>query len=204
MNPASFTTSAGVATLPAVPLGVTATVASATQINLAWTAVTGATGYNVYRASAAGVAINAANKITVTPVATASFSNTALTAATAYFYKVTAVNGAGESVGSAEVTATTSAAGGVGTPVLLAGGGGLVGSFDNTGAAARFGIPHGIVTDSLGNAYVADGINKSIRKITPAGVVSTFVGPDYVACGGDIFLGTNCPIGDTDGTGTAA
>lgn len=79
-------------TLPTVPLGVTVIAASATQINLAWTAVTGATGYNVYRATAAGVVINSANKLNATPVATTSFSNTALTGATSYFYKVTALN----------------------------------------------------------------------------------------------------------------
>lgn len=108
--PTSIVAQTGVVTLPAVPVGVAASAVSASQINLSWTAVTGATGYNVYRSATAGVTIAAANKITATPVATTSFNNTGLTAATPYFYKVTAVNGAGETVGSAEVTATTQAA----------------------------------------------------------------------------------------------
>jgi NHL repeat len=58
----------------------------------------------------------------------------------------------------------------------LAGSPGLNGSVDGIGAAARFGRPNGLTTDSAGNVYVADSINHTIRKITPAGVVSTVVG----------------------------
>ena len=191
---------------PAAPGGATATAISATQIDLAWSTVATATSYNVYRSTAANVGITAGNKINASPVTTLTYSDSVgLTASTPYFYKMTAVNVGGESVGSAEVTATTSAAGAAGVPVLLAGDPyNLVGNFDNTGALARFGRAVGIVTDTLGNAYVADGINKSIRKITPAGVVTTFAGPDYAACGGAAFLGTSCPTGDTDGAGTTA
>lgn len=61
----------------------------------------------------------------------------------------------------------------------LAGIAGVAGSTDGTGAAATFNNPVGIAVDSTGNVYVADGLNDTIRKITPAGVVTTVVGqPD--------------------------
>jgi DNA-binding beta-propeller fold protein YncE len=50
------------------------------------------------------------------------------------------------------------------------------GSLDGNGAAARFKQPAGIALDAGGNLYVADHGNCSIRKITPAGAVSTLAG----------------------------
>ncbi len=45
---------------------------------------------------------------------------------------------------------------------------------DGTGTAAQFNHPFGIAVDGAGNVYV--GENCRIRKITPAGVVTTFAG----------------------------
>jgi IPT/TIG domain/NHL repeat len=55
-------------------------------------------------------------------------------------------------------------------------GNGTAGSTDGTGSAARFNEPLGVTVDAAGNVYVADYINSAIRKVTPAGVVTTVVG----------------------------
>lgn len=47
---------------------------------------------------------------------------------------------------------------------------------DATGTAALLGSVHGIDFDSAGNLYIADSTNHRIRKMTPAGVVTTFAG----------------------------
>ncbi len=78
-----------------------------------------------------------------------------------------------------------------GVVTTLAGTPGVFGSADGTGAAASFYHPNDIATDSVGNVYVADTWNNTIRKITPAGAVSTFAGRPGVT-------------GSADGTGGAA
>ncbi|TSJ43606.1 hypothetical protein FO440_05285 [Mucilaginibacter corticis] len=52
----------------------------------------------------------------------------------------------------------------------------IIGYLDGAAAKAEFYNPTATVEDATGNVYVADRSNNLIRKITPAGVVSTFVG----------------------------
>jgi sugar lactone lactonase YvrE len=65
------------------------------------------------------------------------------------------------------------------------------GSADGTGSAAGFQSLDGIALDSVGNVFVADTGNRTIRKITQAGVVTTFAGSTGLS-------------GNTDGQGSAA
>jgi sugar lactone lactonase YvrE len=75
-----------------------------------------------------------------------------------------------------------------GEVTTLAGRAGYGGSVDGTGNEARFSSPSGVAVDSAGIVYVADTWNCTIRKVTPAGVVTTLAGQPVVSGGND---GTN-------------
>jgi len=76
-----------------------------------------------------------------------------------------------------------------GVVTTLAGSPGASGSSDGIGAAARFSVLKGLAIDAAGNLYAVDA--NAVRKITPAGTVTTLAGSAGVA-------------GDVDGAGTAA
>lgn len=72
-----------------------------------------------------------------------------------------------------------------GVPSVVAGTAGLSGSTDGLGAAARFSGATGIAVDAGGNLYVADTYNHTLRKIDPAGNVTTLAGQAGVAASAD-------------------
>jgi sugar lactone lactonase YvrE/predicted secreted protein len=76
-----------------------------------------------------------------------------------------------------------------GVVTTLAGSDAAGGFVNDVGTLASFRSPRGVALDGAGNVYVADSGNNAIRKITPAGVVSTLAG------------GTR---GTADGVGAAA
>lgn len=75
--------------------------------------------------------------------------------------------------------------------------GGPAGFADAQGPAARFNSPRGVALSSRGDVYVADFANHRIRKITPAGVVTTFAGNDRAgaANGASAAASFNDPAG---------
>ncbi len=91
------------ATLALAPANLTATVVSSSRIDLAWSDVSGETGYKIERST---------NGTTWTQIATTganvtSYSNTGLNSATSYSYRVKANNAGGDSAASNVASATT-------------------------------------------------------------------------------------------------
>jgi sugar lactone lactonase YvrE len=81
----------------------------------------------------------------------------------------------------------------------LAGTPGVAGYLDATGTAAKFTLPQGIAIDGSGNLYVAENLNRSVRMITPAGVVSTFASTLTAPTGVAVDAAGNVYVTDYNG-----
>jgi fibronectin type 3 domain-containing protein/regulation of enolase protein 1 (concanavalin A-like superfamily) len=152
-------------TPPPTPTGLTATAASTSQINLSWTASSGANGYNVKRATASGGPYTTI----ATGVTATSYSDTGLDSSTTYYYIITAANAGGESGSSPEMgaiplpalqtylkldeasgTSASDATGNGWTGTLVGGGTWVAGQSNNalnlSGASQYVTLPAGIVS----------------------------------------------------------
>lgn len=181
---------------PATPTGVVVDCGN-NKISVSWPAAVNATSYDVYRSTVAATA-----GTLIGSSATTSYVDASGTVGSKYYYTVKAVNSAGASIASAEVSETfyKVLAGAMqgkslvpaGTVTTFAGASGFSGFIDAVGSAARFSLPQGMTTDGT-YLYVADYLNNAIRKIDPGTkAVTTFAGS------------TTGASGSTDGTGAAA
>jgi hypothetical protein len=106
-NSASATTPAAPAPPPAAPSSLTATVASGTQVNLAWVDnATNETGYTLERATESAFATPTAIAL---PAGATSYADSGRTTGTTYWYRVRAANASGASAWSNSVSATPTA-----------------------------------------------------------------------------------------------
>jgi fibronectin type 3 domain-containing protein len=89
--------------LPAAPTNVMATAVASNQVYLTWSAIANVVSSNVKRSivSGSGYTLIASN------IEATAYYDTTSSANTTYYYVVSAINGAGESVNSAQANATT-------------------------------------------------------------------------------------------------
>ena len=97
-----YVSSSGSGSAPLTPTGLAAAATNA-QVNLTWNTSSGATGYYVKRST------SSASETQIAAPSTTAYTDNAVTNGTKYYYLVSAVNSAGESANSAEVSATPTA-----------------------------------------------------------------------------------------------
>jgi fibronectin type 3 domain-containing protein len=137
------------------PTGLTAAPGNM-KVTLTWTASPGAASYNVYRGTSPG---GEGPSPLATGVTTTSFSDSGLTDGTTYYYQVTAVNSAGESVRSGEVSATPVAPPSAPTGVTAIAGNTEIGlNWKASTGAVSYNIYRGTTPGGEGASPVATGI----------------------------------------------
>ena len=156
---------AAATTAPAAPTGLAASAVSGSQIDLAWTASSGATSYTVKRsATSGGPYATIAAGVTGT-----SYGDAGLTASTTFHYVVSAVNSVGESPHSAQASATTLAPppAAPGTPVATSGDAQVSIAWTASAGAASYEVKRAEIS---GGPYVtiASGVTGTVY--TDAGV----------------------------------
>jgi hypothetical protein len=118
------TSAASCSAVPSAPTGLTATASSSSAIGLVWNAVTppancSISSYSVYGSKTSGFTPSSSTLL-ASGVTGTTYSNTGLTASTTYYYVVEAVDADGNSVASAQQSATTQPASGSTEVVAIA------------------------------------------------------------------------------------
>ncbi|HEV2437787.1 MAG TPA: cellulase family glycosylhydrolase [Verrucomicrobiae bacterium] len=173
------------------PSGLTTTGGNG-QVTLSWTAGSGATSYNLYRAGQSG------SESSISPVVTGltgtNYTDGSLGSGTTYYYQVVAVNGSGLSGFSPEAHATTS--GVIADPAQFnfetdsqgwTGGGGIVSGVATSAAqhyagnqslAVNFnGSAAGTASPSVGNVAIAAGTTITFHVWIPSSANITAIQP---------------------------
>ena len=149
-------------TPPAAPAGLVASAGNA-QVGLTWSAASGATSYNVKRATVSGGPYT-----TITSVTGTSFTNTGLTNGTTYYYVVSAVNAFGESANSSQAGATPAA-----PPAAPPTPGGLAATAGNAQVALTWNASSGATSYSVKRATVNGGPYTTITSVTGTSYTNT-------------------------------
>jgi beta-galactosidase len=153
-------------TVPSAPTGFTATASSSSVIGLSWAAVTPpanctVSSYSVYGSTTSGFTPGSGNLITSVSSGT-TYSDTGLSASTAYYFVVEAVDAEGNSVASVQESATTQAAGS-GTEIVAIAAGGPAESNSSGG-------DYGFVADEYFNGGGDNAVTSATINLTQPGV----------------------------------
>ena len=154
-----------VAAAPAAPTGLTATAGNA-QVALSWTASSGATTYNVYRATTSG---GEGTSAVATGITTTTYTNSGLTNGVKYYFTVAAVNTGGTSAQSGEASATPV------NSIVEAPYGGTAAAIPGTVQAENYdtggqGVAYNIPTNSgTATSYRTDGVDLEVCTDTGGG-----------------------------------
>ncbi|MEO7101622.1 MAG: fibronectin type III domain-containing protein [Luteolibacter sp.] len=145
---------------PSAPIGLAATGGNA-QVALTWNISSGATSYNVKRAT-----VNGGPYSTITSVTGAGFTDSSLANGTTYYYVVSASNAGGESSNSAQASATPQAPA-PSAPAGLAAAGG------NTQVALTWSASAGATSYNIKRATVNGGPYSTITSVTGTSFTNT-------------------------------
>jgi parallel beta-helix repeat protein len=158
-SPNSSQASATPVAPPAAPTGLSATPGNA-QVSLTWSTDSGATSYNVKRATVSGGPYT-----TITNLSATSFLDTGVANGTTYYYVVSGLNAGGESSNSSQVSATP-----VAPPAAPTG---LVATAGNAQVSLTWNTDSGATSYNVKRATVNGGPYTTITNITITGFIDT-------------------------------